>query len=296
MSEIRKLLILVNDSPRSRNVAMLGARMAQAHGAQASVLYAATMPTIGAYITPEAAAIGLRMQAEADTARRERAAALVAEASSETGVPLQLEVPTGEALPTVLQQSRSVDLVVLGQRDPDTPDGIPAGFAGQLITGAACPLLFVPYVNAARVPADQPPRCGTRAMVAWADNRESARALRDALPLLRKASKVKLVGFSEGADAAELGLEAAATYLRLHQIEAEITVLHTRPDSVSERMSANWTPDTPVAHGLLSHAFDMDADLIVMGGYGHPRLWELVLGGVTRTMLQSMTVPVLMSH
>ena len=296
MSEIRKLLILVNDSPRSRNVAMLGARLAQAHGAQASVLYAATMPTIGAYITPEAAAIGLRMQAEADTARRERAAALVAEASSETGVPLQMEVPSGEALPTVLQQSRSVDLVVLGQRDPDTTDGIPAGFAGQLITGAACPLLFVPYVNAARVPPDQPPRCGTRAMVAWADNRESARALRDALPLLRRASKVKLVSFSEGEDAAQLGLEAAAAYLRLHQIEAEITVLHTRPDSVSERMRANWTPDTPLAQGLLSHAFDMDADLIVMGGYGHPRLWELVLGGVTRTMLQSMTVPVLMSH
>jgi nucleotide-binding universal stress UspA family protein len=51
-----------------------------------------------------------------------------------------------------------------------------------------------------------------------------------------------------------------------------------------------------VAEALLSHAADMHADLIVMGGYGHSRLWELVLGGVTRTMLETMTVPVLMSH
>lgn len=55
-------------------------------------------------------------------------------------------------------------------------------------------------------------------------------------------------------------------------------------------------PDVAVAEALLSHAADMQADFIVMGGYGRSRLWELVLGGVTRTMLETMTVPVLMSH
>jgi nucleotide-binding universal stress UspA family protein len=57
-----------------------------------------------------------------------------------------------------------------------------------------------------------------------------------------------------------------------------------------------WTPDTTVAETLLSHAADMDADLLVSGGYGHSRAWELALGGVTRTLLKTMTVPVLMSH
>ncbi len=296
MSDIRRVLILVNDSERSRVVATLGARLAAAHGAEASVLYAAAAPTIGAYITPEAASVALRMQAEADTARRERVTTWVAEASRHAGVPLELAFAAGDPLATALQLSRTADLMVLGQRDPDAHDGTPAGLAGQLITGAACPLLFVPYVNAQGVPPDQPPRCGTRVMVAWSDTRESARALRDALPLLRRAAMVQLVRFSDERDDADLRLEPAVDYLRRHGIEADVAVLHTRPDSVAERMRANWIPDTPVGQALLSHAADVDADLIVMGGYGNPRLWELVLGGVTRTILQTMTVPVLMAH
>ena len=66
--------------------------------------------------------------------------------------------------------------------------------------------------------------------------------------------------------------------------------------SAGERMRRGGVPDVAVAEALLSHAADMHADFIVMGGYGHSRLWELVLGGVTRTMLETMTVPVLMSH
>ena len=66
--------------------------------------------------------------------------------------------------------------------------------------------------------------------------------------------------------------------------------------SRGERLLSTWTVDVPIAEALLSHAADTDADLLVMGGYGHPRAWELTLGGVTRTMLQTMTLPVLMSH
>lgn len=296
MSELRNVLVLVNDSPRSRAVATLGARLAADHQAEVAVLYAATAATIGAYVTPEAASLGLQMQAEADAARRERVTARVAEAAQATGAPLQLRFPAGEPLPTVLQQSRCTDLIVLGQRDPVAGDGTPAGFAGQLLTGAACPLLFVPYVNADGAPADEPPRCGSRVLVAWSDTRESARALRDALPLLRRAQKVDLVRFAHEDDETDRNLDAVAAHLQRHGVQAECTVRRTRADSVAERMTPSWTPDAPVAQAVLSHASDIDADLIVMGGYGHPRLWELVLGGVTRTLLQSMTVPVLMSH
>ncbi len=59
---------------------------------------------------------------------------------------------------------------------------------------------------------------------------------------------------------------------------------------------SSWTPDVSVAEALLSHAADFGADLVVSGGYGHSRAWELALGGVTRTLLKSMTVPVLLSH
>ena len=87
-----------------------------------------------------------------------------------------------------------------------------------------------------------------------------------------------------------------AQELGRHGVRAECTVHRSREPTVAERLLPRWTPDAPVAEALLSHAADTGADLIVMGGYGHPRAWELVLGGVTRTLLQSMTVPVLMSH
>src|SRR5690606_17917221 len=105
-----------------------------------------------------------------------------------------------------------------------------------------------------------------------------------------------LVCFAREGDETGRSLDAVAAHLQRHGVQAACTVRRMRPDSVAERMTPSWTPDAPVAQALLSHAADIDADLIVMGGYGHPRLWELVLGGVTRTLLQSMTVPVLMSH
>ena len=79
-------------------------------------------------------------------------------------------------------------------------------------------------------------------------------------------------------------------------MQATTTVLSQAEPSVGERMRRGWVPDVAVAEALLWHAADMHADFIVMGGYGHSRLRELVLGGVTRTMLETMTVPVLMSH
>ena len=85
-------------------------------------------------------------------------------------------------------------------------------------------------------------------------------------------------------------------YLAGHGVRATSTLLSHAEPSLGERMRRGGVPDVAVAEALLSHAADSQADFIVMGGYGHSRLWELVLGGVTRTMLETMTVPVLMSH
>jgi nucleotide-binding universal stress UspA family protein len=136
-------------------------------------------------------------------------------------------------------------------------------------------------------------------IVAWSPARETARALRDALPLLAAAETVELVRLADDAtgDDGPEPLQAVRAYLRRHGVEATVRVLArgtaAAPGSL---LGGGWTPDVPVAEALLSHAADTGADLIVMGGYGHARLRELALGGVTRTMLQSMTVPVLMSH
>ena len=105
----------------------------------------------------------------------------------------------------------------------------------------------------------------------------------DALPLLQRADAVELVAFDpRSGDHGEVPAADIALYLARHGVKAS-----------AARQSA---PEVDIGAQILSRAADSSADLIVMGGYGHSRLRELVLGGATRSMLEAMTVPVLMSH
>jgi nucleotide-binding universal stress UspA family protein len=124
---------------------------------------------------------------------------------------------------------------------------------------------------------------GRRILVAWNPSREATRAVTDAIPLLRLADLVHVMAVNP--KATEHGTVAGADiglYLARHGVRVEIKTDHGA--------------EIDVGNELLSRAADLDADLIVMGGYGHSRLKEWVLGGATRTILESMTVPVLMSH
>jgi nucleotide-binding universal stress UspA family protein len=141
-------------------------------------------------------------------------------------------------------------------------------------------LLVVPYVGA-------PTTIGNNVLVAWDGGREAARALTDAMPLLRRATRVTVGCLDPGASARgadSAGRERLGGYLRRHGIAAEIDYTKLGPG------------DIPIGDWILSRVADLGCDLLVMGGYGHPRWREQVLGGATRTLLSSMTVPVLMSH
>jgi nucleotide-binding universal stress UspA family protein len=300
MSDIRRILIHVNDSPRSREVALLAAALAAGHGAELRAVYAVEPAQPGAYLTPEASTIAAQLTLEAEQARHEAAQAVVAAASQEAGTAIPLELAKGEPLTALVREAHTADLLVLGQHDPKQYDGHGTGLAGRLIVGAGCPLLFVPYVDWGAGLAGGRATCGQRVLLAWSGKRESARALRDALPLLRRAEHVDVVTFGHVSALDEEPvadpLDAVVAHLQRHGVAAQASVHRAREPSIGERMRRPWTPDAPIAEALLSHAADTDADLIVMGGYGHSRAWELALGGVTRTLLQSMTVPVLMSH
>jgi nucleotide-binding universal stress UspA family protein len=173
------------------------------------------------------------------------------------------------------QLARRFDIAVAGQADRKeaTPDEV---VDEGLLFGAGRPIVFVPFIQRGGIALD-------RVMIAWDGSRAAARAVADSLPLLGKAKAVEIVivaskeGKRDQIPGADLG-----QHLARHGLKVDVKRL--------------TSPDIGVAATLLSYAADSGADLIVMGGYGHSRLREFVLGGVTRGILESMTVPVLMSH
>jgi nucleotide-binding universal stress UspA family protein len=301
MSPIRRILVHVGDADGVVGQLRVAARIAEGHGAEVAAVHAVE-PISAAYLTPEVSALAIEAASRGEQARRDAAQARVREACpGATLLAGDGTMPT-DASDLVVAASRGADLLVLSQSDASRPDGTRAGFAGRVLVGTACPVLFVPHVDWVAGLASPRPGFGTRVLVAWSDTRESARALRDALPLLQRAEHVELLtmvdadAFDAARGGAADGIATPAAYLALHGVRSTGTVLPSREPSLGERLRRAWIPDASVAETLLSRAADIDADLVVMGGYGHPRAWELVLGGVTRTMLQTMTVPVLMSH
>ena len=183
-----------------------------------------------------------------------------------------------DALEAMEIHARYADLVVIGQPDPDSPGGVHRTFAQNLPIAAGRPVLVVPYTFE-RQPV------GKRVLVAWNASREAARAVTDSLPILERASMVHVVAFRP-----EIGREG-------HGDEPGADIAHyLARHGVKVQASRQDAPDVDVGNLLLSRAADLSVDLIVMGAWGHSRLSEMVLGGVTRTLLESMTVPVLMAH
>lgn len=193
-------------------------------------------------------------------------------------------LPSYEALTDKLPASESladhaqcVDLLMLGQPDPASVD-CRKQFADleRVLLACARPMLLVPHVRSE-------PLHMRRALLAWDGSRQSVRAITDALPLLRRAGTVLLMHWRNGGieDRPLERLACLRQWLAFQGVDAEVR------DEVTT---------LPIADALLNVACDMAADLIVMGAYGHSRWAEKLFGGVSRTLLQSMTVPVLMSH
>jgi len=173
----------------------------------------------------------------------------------------------------IIELAKTVDLTILGQvshgSEPIRPE--------ELAIGAGRPILTVPYIGSETV--------GRHALLAWDGSREAVRALNDALPLLEKANGVTV-----------MFVGAQETSLDEHRPSIERAVLHLQRHGISARAEQTVRGDLRIADVLLSRAADLGADLIVAGAYHHSQLRESILGGVSRLLLDHMTVPVLMSH
>jgi nucleotide-binding universal stress UspA family protein len=175
--------------------------------------------------------------------------------------------------------ARYADLAILGQRDPDDDEmALVRPRPERVALASGRPILVIPY-------AGRFATVGHSVLVAWNAGREAARAVADALPLLIAADIVTVLAVDPetgtGGDGDIPGADIAL-HLARHGIKAQ-----------SER---TVSAEIPTGELLLSRAADLGADLLVMGAYGHSRARELLLGGATRSILASMTIPVLMSH
>ena len=180
-------------------------------------------------------------------------------------------------LDAVIAHARASDLTIVGQRNQGDNEGdLGNNFPISFVLKLGRPILFFPYNGEVSTKFNT-------IIVAWDGGREATRAMADAMPFLKLAQQVKVLSISEHSDKDhDLPDIDIAAYLAKHGVKVDIERnenVHIAP--------AEW---------LLSRAADSAADLLVMGAYGHNRLTELILGGVTRSVMRKMTLPVLMSH
>jgi nucleotide-binding universal stress UspA family protein len=177
-------------------------------------------------------------------------------------------------------QGRYADLVIVGQTDPDelSQFQMPPDLPEVTAISSGRPTLIVPHIGVRS-------KVGKSVMLCWNASRESAHAATEALPFMVSAERVTVLIVDPRTSASEHGPAPGADvagWLARHGVKVTV-----RRDAAA---------DADVGSVILSRASDYEIDLIVMGLYGHSRVREVILGGASRTLLKSMTVPVLMAH
>ncbi len=277
-----KDLLVVVDHGRSCAARIdLAARLARDFEAHLTGLYVGPTPYVQPAVLAEFPIEVREVQARVVREASEKARTLFSERVEGAGFGLTTEwrEAEGDVGEVASLHARYADLAVIGQTDPaGVPLGATRDLPERLILSAGRPVLVVPY-------AGRFDTIGARVLLAWNASREATRAANDALPLLQRAARVTVLSVNPrggpGGHGAIPGADIA---------------LHLARHGVRATAASVTTDEVAIDDMLLSQAADAGADLIVMGGYGHSRLGELVLGGATRHILRQITVPVFMSH
>ncbi len=247
----------------------------EAHLSAIAFVYDPIVPVSGAGYIP---ADVIEMQERENTAASKAALDRFTAASTRAGItaePLTLSASLAGVGDQFSHLARRFDLAIVGQAEPER-SAVEEVIAEATLFQSGRPVIIVPYIQKDPLKLD-------RVMVCWDGSRSAVRAIADSMPLLERAGRVEVVivanerGKQQEIEGVDMG-----RHLARHGLNVEV-----------HRITRG---DLDVADALLSHAADADVDFIVMGGYGHSRLREFVLGGVTRSILRSMVVPVLMSH
>lgn len=275
---MKDILVHVDAGPRAAarvDIAIGLARQFDAHLTGLHVIAPPFVPMMThAPVPPEIVEEQIRSGRDAAA----RAEALFRARIGAAGAQAEWRAVDGYATEVIAQHARYGDLTVIGQTDPDDRDIAAADLPDRLPLAAGGPVLVVPRVGTFA-------SVGERILVAWNASREAKRAIADAMPLLKRARSVTVLVVKPQKSGARHG-----------DIPGADIALHLARHGVRAEAAQVYGEDVAVGDLLLSRAADLSADLIVMGAYGYPRLVEVVLGGVTRSLLGHMTVPVLLSH
>jgi nucleotide-binding universal stress UspA family protein len=282
---IKDILVHLDASARSQVRLGVAAALAARHGAHLTALHVVDLPPPDVFYGFPSAFMDV--QRAEDVIERMRAARVEEAEGIKTGFLDRLRrdglegewrLVEGEAGDMVALHTRYADLVVVGQPDPNNPGGRGTEVSATALMSSGRPLLVIPF-------AGNFTEIGNNVLVGWNGTGEAARALNDAIPLLHHAKKVTVLAINPrhgiGGDG-DVPAADIALHLARHGIKAEAA--HTVAKDIGE------------GDALLSYAADLGVDLLVCGMYGHSRLRELAFGGVTRSLLTEMTVPVLMAH
>ncbi|HVZ09419.1 universal stress protein [Rhodopila sp.] len=281
---LKDILIHLDADPRSAVRLEAAAGLAARHGAFLTGVFVIDIPSTDYFYGAGFPMAGLGPDQLIDTLTAEaRAAAEPVEAQfrevlRKANLQGEWRLVEGHTHAVLSTEARYADVVVVGQPDdPRRSDTRGRLIVETVLMTSGRPVLVVPFAGKVEPVTDH-------VLVAWNASREATRAVHDAMPLLRTAKQITILSINPRApiDEDEAPHTDLATHLGRHGVRSDTS--HT----VAE--------DIPDGEALLSYASDIGATMIVAGGYGHSRARELVFGGVTRTLLAEMTVPVFFSH
>jgi nucleotide-binding universal stress UspA family protein len=272
----KTILVHIDDSQRSDARVEFAVDFALKHDAHLIGLYLVCQDLLRPLFRRDES-LNLAVNEAQSAERQQRARDHFSAAAQRAGVNCEWRAPPGPVIENATLHARHADLLILGQQDPADPATyIARHFLEDILMASGRPAILLPYVGRVE-------RFGDTVLIAWDGGQAAARAVEDALPILQRARYVKIVCVTRHPEEGEpAGLELA-TYLERQNVRAGFTsLLHVSGVSTGAM--------------LLNALADTNSDLLVLGAYGHTRVEERVLGGVTRTMLESMITPVLMSH
>jgi len=278
--DLKNLLIHLDHSTGCQNRLQTAFALARDFEAEITGLFVVPDYIVPSYVEAQISVDLIADVTEKAIARAEETLEGYRKLADKAGVKMQARVVEGQVIPILREHSKYADLLLLGQDQPDDPDNASYGLADALLFEGGCACLVVPHSGKLAAP-------GKRILLTWNASRESAHAMRAAMPLLARAETVVVLS----SEPDYLDAETA----RGHP-HAEELMHFLKSHGIESTSGGIDDPGLAAGEAILAQAAEMNADMIVMGAYGHARLREIILGGVTRDLLKQSPVPLLLDH